>query len=362
MLAAARRTLAAGGAGVLATVARVAGSAYRRPGARMWFPPDGDPVGMVSGGCLEADLAERAADVAATGRATRVVYDMRSPDDIVWGLGLGCNGEIRVLLERLGPGAAPEWLDRLSAWDAARRPGALALCYESGRDDLPVGTRRGLAAPAIADPAGRDEPAFGPPAAAPLDGALRDALGSGRSADVEAAGARWLVEATRPPVRLLVLGAGMDAVPVVELAARLGWDVRLFDRREAALRPDRFPGAATLRAIDPDRWAPEPGLVDARTAALVMTHHFLDDVALLRALLAAAPPYVGVLGPAKRRDNLLAELGLAGPPPPLHGPVGLDLGAETPEEIALSAIAEIQAVLAGREARSLRERDAPLHP
>jgi len=366
ILEACRALTGAGGSGVLGTVVRVTGSAYRRPGARMLFRDGAEPVGLVSGGCLEADLAERARELIAGGSPRTVVYDMRSPDDLVWGLGLGCGGEIRVLLETIGPGSpADRSLRDVAAARRARRSSAVATVLEvAGAAPVRPGDRLWIAGdgriageigdPDLADAIARD---------------LRAALVAGRTSVVRRASPRAtcdvLVEHVPTPIRLVVCGAGSDAVPVVRLAAGLGWEVVVLDHRPARARPERFPEAHEVRCVDFS--AVFEVDVDARTPVLLMTHHVVHDRLLLARFLDSAAPYVGVLGPRRRTDILLGELERDGRRPDagdlarLYAPVGLDVGSETPEEIALSAIAEVRAVLAARDGGPLRERRAPLH-
>jgi len=363
-----RRCEEAGEPAVLATVTRVAGSTYRRPGARMLFTAQGASVGLISGGCLEADLAERAGAVLRSGSAETVVYDMRSPDDVVWGLGLGCVGEVRVLLERLTPGPGAVWLGFVSDCARTRSDVALATVVDTGgAPGVALGSR------ACIDGAGRP----GPPAApAPLaEVLLRQARAclearSGGFAELESAGSRIgvLGEFRPPPVALIVCGAGADAAPVVRLAKDLGWRVSVIDHRPDHVRPERFPGADALLLARPEALAREAPVADATTAVVVMTHHFPHDVELVRHWLASPAPYVGLLGPRRRAEQLLAELrgrgaavATAEAPARLYAPVGLDLGADTPEEIALAVVAEIRAVLAGRPGGMLRDRQGPLH-
>jgi xanthine/CO dehydrogenase XdhC/CoxF family maturation factor len=338
---------ARGETGVLATVVHVEGSTYRRAGARALLLPDERVVGLLSGGCLEGDLLERAREVRATGAAVRVRYDHRGEDDLLWGLGLGCAGLVDVLLQpvsRAEPGPIP----RLREATLGQGPAALAI----------VVAREGEVAP-------------------PLGGTLE--LSAAERGEILARGrarTRWregqgfrvelLEEALAPPVPLWIFGAGPDVVPVVRLAAALGFAARVVDPRPSPARPDAFPGAALVLACPPDE-APARLLITPESVAVVMTHHYLHDKALLGWLLATPVRYLGVLGPRRRTEDLLRDLcaeGLALGEDALervHGPAGLDLGAEGPEEIALALLAEIQAVLAGRPGGPLRERKGPIH-
>jgi xanthine/CO dehydrogenase XdhC/CoxF family maturation factor len=352
---------------VLATVVKVTGSAYRRPGARMIFPVGAAPAGVISGGCLEGDLQERVGAVLESGQARVQVYDMRSPDDIVWGLGLGCNGEIRVLLERLDPGDSPELPGFLAACRERRAPGTVATVFSVEGGPAPAPGERllldddGTLGGTLSHDAIREA----------LLRAARECLADGRSRveELRAGPLRVeaLVEYLAPTVSLQIFGAGSDARPLVRIAKELGWEVAVLDNRAAYATPGRFPEADSVRVVRFDRLDEERLALDARTPVVIMTHHFLHDRDLLRYLLPRQRGYLGLLGPRKRAENLLAQLRSAGELsddarlPRLHGPVGLDIGAETPEEIALAIVAEIQASLAGRRGGYLEQRDEPLH-
>jgi xanthine/CO dehydrogenase XdhC/CoxF family maturation factor len=352
---------------VLATVVKVAGSTYRRPGARMLIPDEGEPVGMVSGGCLESDLAERARAVLESGQAQTVVYDMRSPDDIVWGLGLGCNGEVRVLLERLAAGSAPGSLGFLDRCARARRAGVVVTVFE-GSDALEGAVGQHLTLDETGTTSGSiDESGLRAAVLEDAGRALAERRSAVRSYAFERGRAEALVEYVAPAVSLLVFGAGNDAPPLVEFAKALGWQVVVADDRPAFARPERFPAADAVRLVRFDALDREELSIDAHTAVIVMTHHFLHDLELMRFLLPTVAPYLGFLGPRQRTENLIEELTKLGVQPApdqldrLYGPVGLDIGAETPEEIALTVVAEIRAVLCGRTGGFLRDRRAPLH-
>ncbi|MEO8276091.1 MAG: XdhC family protein [Thermoanaerobaculia bacterium] len=281
---------------VLATVVEVTGSAYRREGARMLIEADGTLTGILSGGCLENDLAERAADVRTTGLPALATYDLRSPDEVLWGLGLGCGGKVTVLLERLDAAA-----DRTSPLAPFER-------LEKDRQAIDVST--------------------------------------------EFAGQVILHERLLPPIALVIAGAGRDVVPVARLARELAWDTVVLDARPTAAGRARFEGLARHLAISP-RDVAQSVRIDPFTAVLLMTHNYLDDLDWLAALLPTAAPYLGLLGPATRRDRLVADLaqqGLAldGPMQSrLHGPAGLDLGGRAPEQVALAIVAEIQCAMSG---------------
>lgn len=365
--------LAAGPPGqgcALATLVYVEGSSYRGVGARALALPDGSTVGLISGGCLEGDLLERAGEVLADGRPRTVRYDSTSPEDALLGLGLGCNGVVEVLLERVtaaDAAAAARYLPLLRQARNDGRRAALATVYRSPEADE-VGSRLALIEAAAA-PARRPTPHyFGPLRAGLREAMTRDLAalldrGRSRAAAYEVAGdrAQALLELVEPPLALTVCGAGPDAQPLVTLAAGLGWAPLVFDHRASFARPDRFPGAVRVVTAAREEFSaavpPRPG-----EAAVLMTHSYPTDLLYLEQLAPRNLRYLGVLGPRRRLDRLLAELGPRAPADGvLYGPAGLDIGADTPAEIALAIAAEIRAVLAGRGGGSLRARPTPIH-
>lgn len=312
--------------GVLVTLVTVAGSSYRRPGARLLLTPEDVRLGSISGGCLEEDLIARARRVAATGAAELVTYDTTSENDLVWGVGLGCHGVVRLLLERLP--SAPHWAAVLAENQRAHRPTQLAVVWCTADPTL-LGTHLAEAVPAGAD----DEGVF--------------------------------FELIPPPVPLFIFGAGDDAQPLARFAHDLGWRVTVADPRPDYASAARFPTARVVVAPAAElvaRAAPSPDAL-----AVVMTHRYLNDVPVLRELLPRESAYVGLLGPKRRAERILADLAQDGlsltaeQRTRFHAPVGLDLGADTPEEVALSILAEMRAALARRDARPLRERASPIH-
>ncbi len=322
----------------MATVMHVGGSAYRRPGARMLMTAAGRTVGMISGGCLENDARERAWEVIATGKPQLVTYDSTAPEDIVFGLGLGCNGIVQVLIEPLTVGDDTGLLAFLSACVARRQTGKVATAFAS--DDFPLGAR------ALRWP----------------DGSVTANCDAGARLRKAAAHhtAGVLMETIAPPVPLTIFGAGDDAIPVATLAKLLGWHVTVIDARPAFATPARFPDADAVFCLRPESLPASPQVVlPPESLVIVMTHHFTHDRTLLDTLLARPLRYLGVLGPKSRTQRLLDDLGADAPH--LRAPAGLDIGAETPEEIAVSILGEMQAVLAQRSGGALRDRTAPIH-
>jgi len=329
------------------------GSTYRKAGAMLLIAADGAYAGLISGGCLEGDLGERARGVIASGQAALVTYDLRNADDLVWGLGLGCEGAMRVLLLRVGPREEWQPLAHLAAALAAHSPTAIGVVTESRDGAAPMGAL--LLPPATGGAGPREARAVPSAAVALLEAEPLNALaGATRSQVVrrlEGPHARWqllLLPLALPP-RLLLLGAGPDALPVVELAAQLHWRVTVADHRPAYAMPSHFPSAERVVLTRPEE-IPQTLNLSQFTAAVVMSHHLPSDLDYLRALSASSLAYVGLLGPPARREKLLSELGADAERlrPRLHAPVGLNLGGRTPESIALAIVAEIHAFVHGR--------------
>lgn len=362
VLAAVTAASARGEAMALATIVGVRGSTYRRAGARLLITESGAQTGNISGGCLEGDVAVVAAEVMASGRPRLTLYDLTADDDAVWGLGLGCNGAIEVFVE---PTAAGDLL-----WQAARvaadGEGTVAVVtVVEGTPAVPAGRRL------LVWPDGRCEGGLGDAAAEAEAARLAaDALRTLRAQthDVYTAGGRvhCFVEVLHPPLSLIVCGAGHDAIPVVRFASQLGWRVMVVDRRESFLTAERFPGASGFVMTEfPDAGRAVP--TDPHTAVLIMTHNYIHDRDLVRSFLPTPTAYLGMLGPRARTEKILRELEVEGIQidparrAQIFGPVGLDIGSESPDEIALAVLGEILAVFRGRAGGFLRERGGPIH-
>jgi xanthine/CO dehydrogenase XdhC/CoxF family maturation factor len=272
----------------LATLVRARGSSYRRPGARMLIAQDGTTVGVLSGGCLEEEVAARARDVIASGISSLMSFDTR--------LRYGCNGAISIFIEK----ASPPFLDRIAAAMRERRECVVATTFAGS-----------------------------------------ESLGSRLLEDVTKPSEGTFVQILHPPLQLVLIGHGPDSAPLRSFARTLGWEV-----------------------IEAEEAAHLPGALDQWTAAVVKTHHYGRDYAALARLLPLGLRYVALLGPRLRRDQLLHALQEEGVArlSELFAPAGLDLGADSPEEIALAIVSEIQTAFKGAEAESLRERKAPIHP
>ncbi len=317
---------------VLATVVATAGSTYRKAGARMLIMADGSYLGLLSGGCLEADLKLHARQVTDSGVPRAVEYDMRGPDDILFGIGAGCEGAMRVLLEPANAASrAAAALAAAGRTASSGAPSCLVAVHES--TTMPLGTYSGASLPPD------------------LAAAASQSLADGCSREVRRDGERLraFVQFLPPPPHLLICGAGPDAEPVASAGLSLGWRVTVVDHRPAYADARRFPGAVVLLT---EAGALRSAIaLDTCHAAVVMSHHLVSDVAYLRELSSAATPdYVGLLGPAARRSRIAQELGAAadGLRTRLRGPVGIDIGAVTPEAIGIAIVSQVHAALAGR--------------
>ncbi|WP_158829491.1 XdhC family protein [Mucilaginibacter lacusdianchii] len=348
----------------LATVVQVEGSSYRRAGARMLVTEDGELTGAISGGCLEGDALRKARLVMAQQQPMLVTYDTTDDDDAKLGVGLGCNGIIHILIE-------PIFADKLN------NPISLFKKFLSKRQNAVVVTLFSLADRKGIQPGtclflSDDEQLNQCDIIDLQDTILEDAhsvLLAGRSINKTYMGTRELtgfVEILKPAVSLLVFGAGNDAIPLVQMAAVLGWHCTVIDGRTNYAVASRFPLAKNVLLAKPDQ-ALAQVKPDERTAVVLMTHNYNYDLAMLRQLLPLELTYVGSLGPKKKLQRILDELHDEGIPitdkqlQSIYGPTGLDIGAETSEEIALSILSEIQAVLQQKAGSSLRNRDAVIH-
>lgn len=342
-----RELQAQGDAFVLATVVATEGSTYSKAGTQMLITAGSRLRGLLSGGCLEVDLVEHARKVLATGTAHVASYDMRGEDDLLFGIGSGCEGAMRVLLQRVGPLEGWQPLAQVAASIEQRRAETLGLIVDgaaAGRGWWTGGGNAPWPEPQAIGDARRAEDARPQLLECRLDGAS----------------VRVLVMPLVLPPRLLLCGAGTDAVPLARLAVGLGLAVTVCDHRPALATADRFPQCEVRCAPAAEFDAMVESL--RADAAIVMSHHLPADLEYLRAL-AARPGigYVGLLGPAARRERLLADLGplAAGLRPRLRAPLGLDIGARTPEAIALAAAAEVHAWLAGCGGRPWRDTLEP---
>jgi xanthine/CO dehydrogenase XdhC/CoxF family maturation factor len=314
----------------------------------MLIVPDGRRIGSISGGCLEGEIARKAWWFTESGTPVVRVYDTTSDDDAVWEFGLGCNGVVQVMLERVDTPGASALLEFL---DAQRASPAVIATVIRGEDV--AGDRL------LIDAAGHTA---GSLAGSNLELALRShtaaAMRERRSRLVHLGETQVFVEWIGPPLSLVVFGAGHDAVPLSAIARELGWSVTVADGRPAYARANRFPDARVVLTTlsDPLRDV----RIDHDTAVVLMTHNYPLDVRLLPRILPLRPRYLGLLGPRRRAEKLFAEIGID-PPAGVHYPIGLDLGGDAPTSIAVAIAAEIQAALHGRRGGMLQYRTGAIH-
>jgi xanthine/CO dehydrogenase XdhC/CoxF family maturation factor len=339
VFAALERTLAAGEPGAIATVAAVVGSAYRRPGARMLVAGDGSTMGGISGGCLDEDVRLRAIEGLRGRSILRVEYDTSDTSEV--GLGLGCGGLIELFIRPFGP----EELEQVSAArEALSGPDTVGIAWRlegSDQGEWAAGRRSEIHGPGSTT------------ARAVLDAAFRN--GGDRPAAYSEG--PWFIELLPPSPRLLVCGGGDDSLPLVELAARAGFDVVVLDHRPSYLDPGRFPiGVRPVRCRPGESHGPPDE--EREELVVVKTHSYEADRAWLEYFLDSRVSYIGLMGSKDRVSRLRA---VAGSDTRVYGPTGLDIGGRGPEQIALSIVAELLAIRAGRSAGHLRDRSRPIH-
>ena len=342
----------------LATVVHVEGSSYRRPGARMLVTEDGQLTGAISGGCLEGD-ALRKALLAITQQVNKLVtHDTTDEDDAKFGVQLGCNGIVHILFEPVQENKEANVINLLQQLISKRKDAILGTLFSLDHTQQP-GTSLLY----------RDNEIE-----SSLQGTLqewilsdaRDALQSGSSSvrqyQHEGHQLNAFIEFITPPVALVIAGAGNDVQPLVEITSILGWHTTVADGRQTHATTQRFPKADRVLVAKPAEVLPQVE-ADTQTVFLLMTHNYNYDLALLPELLIKDCAYIGVLGPKKKLDRMLNDLNDRGivlnerQRSKIYSPVGLDIGAETAEEIAVSIVSEIKAVLAGRSGTSLKEKN-----
>lgn len=345
---------------ILATVVKVEGSAYRRPGARMLIPLHGRTVGTVSGGCLEQDLAKKAWWLTDSGEPVVRRYSTGATEDeddehSSLTFGLGCNGTVFVMLERLRAKTPSPAIDLLLRVRDSQQPAAMATVIATSRNaSVRVGDR------VLSDiDGGLRNPVLNSAIREDLHKTLREKKSSLRLYTDARGEVEVFFEYVAPPPRLVIFGAGHDAQPLVRMAKLLNWHVSVVDSRSHYARPERFPQADAVLFASLDNPFDLQPLINGAAVA-VMTHSYRQDRHWLGQLLHGAPAYLGQLGPKERTERLLADIGRSSPA--LHYPMGLDLGGDAPESVALSMLAEMTAVLNQRNGGMLKHRSKPIHP
>ncbi len=350
----------------LATVVHVQGSTYRQPGARMLMTAADKMVGTISGGCLENDVFEHTRVSMADGSPIVVTYDTTADEDIIWGFGLGCNGVVKVLIEQLNGNDPLNPLTLIHQCFHNQQPGIIAtIIAVEGEINVRVGERL-ILRPDISINTNIQVSNLTDILIKDVRAALQNQNSSFHKYQLALGKVDIFIELIEPPPHLIIFGAGRDAIPVAKFAKDLGWRVTIMDCRAAEVTQERFTMAdeviLTRREI-----LHKQIRINSYTIAVVMTHNYLDDLEILKLLIPCTMSYLGCLGSKQRIAKLLQDLRTeAGEYTPsqlqkLHAPIGLDIGADTPEAIALSIIAEIQGVLAKRSGGFLKNRMEPIH-
>lgn len=351
---------------VLATVVHVEGSSYRRAGARMLVDEFGNITGAISGGCLEGDALRKALYALEIQENRLVTYDTSDEDDAVVGAQLGCNGIIQVLFEPLDFTSGENACEILRKASKMEEPVAITIGFNLDSRNEQPGTKMMVASSEVM-------------ASKSLDEKVREVLfnesksvldkNESRFVALESNGSLFhaFVQIVQPPVKLVLVGAGNDAQLLAQQAELLGWKVFVTDGRPTHANKERFAGSCQVMVSKPEETLKNIN-IDARTCFVLMSHNYNYDLAVLELLLDQPQLfYIGILGPLKKYNRMLDDLEQKGLQisqqdlAKIHAPVGLEIGAETPAEIGLSILAEIQSVLKGKQARPLKHRSTPIH-
>ncbi|WP_069659042.1 XdhC family protein [Arcticibacter eurypsychrophilus] len=346
----------------LATIVQVEGSSYRRPGARMLITDEGQLTGAISGGCLEGDALRKALLAISEQKNKLVTYDTTDEDDAKFGVQLGCNGIVHILFEPIDPAQENNAIQLLQELIKARKDAVLVTLFSLKQTEQ-TGTSLLFR---------QDKIHSSLPIHLQLDllfdlqNAMKTKLSSLKKYYIEDQMMDAFIEYISPPVAVVIAGAGNDVIPLVEMTTLLGWHTTVLDGRPTHATLERFNKADQVLVVKPEEVLSKVN-TDAQTVFVLMTHNYNYDLSLLAQLLQHDCRYIGTLGPAKKLDRMLEEIKANGQAlneqhlAAVHGPVGLDIGAETPEEIALSIVAEIKSILTGQSGISLREKKQPIH-
>jgi xanthine/CO dehydrogenase XdhC/CoxF family maturation factor len=341
----------------LATVVKVEGSSYRRPGARMLVTDAGELTGAISGGCLEGDAFRKAMLAIIQQKNKLVTYDTTDEDDAKLGIQLGCNGIVHILFEPLKNDTEVNTISLLRKIVDQRKNAVLGTVFNMNANANQPGTCCFI---------NEEENIFlEQKLKSELQENSRMVLENEMTIVKEMDNNEVLFQFIPPVVRLVIVGAGNDAIPLMKIADCIGWEVVVADGRRTHATQHRFEKAKVI-VTKPENLMQHFSF-DAQTVFVLMTHNFNYDLAVLKQLISISPIYVGLLGPKEKRNRMLNELTESGLNVPqsflenVYGPAGLDIGAETAEEIALSIVAEIKAVVSNKKGNSLRDKKAEIH-
>jgi xanthine/CO dehydrogenase XdhC/CoxF family maturation factor len=350
----------------LASVVHLDGSSYRRPGARMLVSDEGELTGAISGGCLEGDALRKAMYALSQRKSRLVTYDTSDEDDMTIGIQLGCAGVIQVLFEPIDPQKQDNPIQLIRKALAIRQEAVMVTLFNlSNKNSDQPGTCLLMESngniSGIIPIQGMEKVVMDD-----VQHVMNNKKSVFREYQADGISMTAFIEFLQPAISLVVVGAGNDAVPMMQIADTMGWDVRVVDGRNTHARPERFVTACQVLVSKPESVLDQLPM-DARTVFVMMTHNYNYDLSMLRALLPTRSPYIGMLGPKKKLDRMLDELRQEGMQlddamlSNVFGPTGLEIGAETPEEIALSIIAEIQAVMEGKNGGMLKSKSDVIH-
>jgi xanthine/CO dehydrogenase XdhC/CoxF family maturation factor len=345
----------------LATVVQVDGSSYRRPGARMLVTDDSKITGAISGGCLEGDALEKALFAMATGENKLITYDSTDEDDIQFGLHLGCNGVVHILFEPIKKEDPQNPVELLRLILNAGEEAVLVTLFSKNKIQPGTGFLRLKNNDHSSLPESLQYILSGP-----VGNVYNDKQSALLDLDIEQTKCRAFVEWINRPISVVIAGAGNDVQPLVEIASMLGWIVTIVDGRFHYAIPERFPLASKVLYSRPADILPQIK-TDDQTVFLLMSHNYNYDIEFLTQIVKHKFGYIGLLGPAKKRNRMLSDLDVRGihlkdeQLLKIHGPAGLDIDAENSAEIALSIVSEIKAFMSGRSGASLKLKKEPIH-
>jgi xanthine/CO dehydrogenase XdhC/CoxF family maturation factor len=349
----------------LATVVHIEGSSYRQPGARMLITIDGMLTGAISGGCLEGDALRKALLVMSNNKPMLVTYDTNDEDDAKLGVGLGCNGIIQILIEPVDTDDPENPVEMLKKLVSKRQKAVLITIFNLEDRRL---TQYGTVQLFL-----EDGERIGSPGIESLQEFIEnEVITAFKSEESKIKTFKSdlaytvFTEFISPAISMVIIGAGNDVIPLESMARILGWETTVVDGRANYATYQRFPDGTRLLVAKPGEVLSQLS-IDNRTVVLLMTHNYNYDLAMLNQLMNTHTPYIGVLGPRKKTLRLLEEMQMKGKTlseeelSRIYGPVGIEIGAETAEEIALSICTEIKAVMSGKQINSLRNVTATIH-
>lgn len=351
---------------VLATLVHVEGSSYRRAGARMLVDEYGNITGAISGGCLEGDALRKALYALDVGKNKLVTYDTSDEDDAVIGAQLGCNGIIQVLFEPIDYSDRDNPCELLKTVVEQEVPMAICIVFNLDKTQQQLGTI--LTTDENGAVLGRELPVgLHQALLIKSNEAISDGFSCFAELIIEEKAHFVFTQIQQPPVTLVLVGAGNDAQILAQQAELLGWKVTVTDGRPTHANKERFVGSCQVIVTKPEETL-ENINIDQQSCFVLMSHNYNYDLSVMKLLLEKPKiSYIGILGPSKKYDRMLNELADEGivvskaDLAKIHAPVGLDIGAETPAEIGLSILAEIQSVLTNKEARPLKQKTEPIH-